>query len=153
MGPLMLLRKASDKLTSTKTITTTAPTKKKTCATEKSSNAVQVSRKVIPEGGGDISHLTSMSNLPLVLKVIKYKLGKNKDEWVDGKAFAIVTGIDVFNKGQFALQEHYTKFMQKDSNVNEDMDQYEHDISWESEMNDWPFNNYYVGDMLMRSWS
>ncbi|KAF3451268.1 hypothetical protein FNV43_RR07363 [Rhamnella rubrinervis] len=62
MAPLKRLRKASDKSTEATTVTKVAATKKRSREVEESSNALQVSRRIIPEGAGDNAHLTVISN-------------------------------------------------------------------------------------------
>ncbi|KAF3452081.1 hypothetical protein FNV43_RR08177 [Rhamnella rubrinervis] len=73
MAPLKRLRKASDKSTEATTVTELA------AATKKRSR--EVSRRIIPEGAGDIAHLTVISNLQVALKVIYNKLQEGIDQF------------------------------------------------------------------------
>ncbi|KAF3441117.1 hypothetical protein FNV43_RR15028 [Rhamnella rubrinervis] len=81
MAPLKRLRKASDKSTEATTVTEVATMKKRSREVEESSNALQVSRRIILEGTGDIAHLTVISNLQVALKVIYNKLQKGIDQF------------------------------------------------------------------------
>ncbi|KAF3455400.1 hypothetical protein FNV43_RR00024 [Rhamnella rubrinervis] len=81
MDPLKRLKKASDKSTKATTVTEAAAMNKRSREVEESSNALQVSRRIIPEGVGDIAHLTVISNLQVGLKVIYNKLQKGIDQF------------------------------------------------------------------------
>ncbi|KAF3454058.1 hypothetical protein FNV43_RR04505 [Rhamnella rubrinervis] len=50
------------------------------------------------------------------------------------------------------MQGRYTKYEQMGPDVNEDMEQYKHDIDWANELNDSPFNSYYARKMSIGSW-
>ncbi|KAF3443744.1 hypothetical protein FNV43_RR13434 [Rhamnella rubrinervis] len=50
-----------------------------------------------------------------------------------------------------SMQGRYNKHVVRDPHVDEDMDQFEQNIDWASEMNDTPFSDYYAGKMPLGS--
>ncbi|KAF3451353.1 hypothetical protein FNV43_RR07448 [Rhamnella rubrinervis] len=60
---------------------------------------------------------------------------------------------NVFNKKQVSMHGYCMKNLQRNPNLEEDMEQFEYNIDYASEMNDTPFGLYYARDMPIGSLS